>query len=46
LTIDIPFTVSLLLPEVAAPHPLREALTAAITLAAANLLQQIVPSVR
>jgi len=37
LTVTIPFQVSLLLPQVAAPHPLQAALVTAIGLAAGEL---------
>jgi len=37
LSVAIPFKVSLLLPEVAAPHPLRQALIDAVSLAAKQL---------
>jgi hypothetical protein len=37
LSVAIPFKVSLLLPEVAAPHPLRQALVDAVVGAAQEL---------
>lgn len=46
LTHPIPFTVSLLLPEVAAPHPLRDPLVAAIRLAGTNLAQKLMSGIR
>lgn len=41
LSVGIAFQVSLLLPQVAAPHPLREVLVEAITAAAARLAQPL-----
>ncbi len=41
LSVGIAFQVSLLLPQVAAPHPLRDALVAAVTAAAAQLAQPL-----
>ncbi|MBC7620661.1 MAG: LysR family transcriptional regulator [Candidatus Saccharibacteria bacterium] len=39
LSVAIPFRVSLLLPEVAAPHPLRDSLVTALQVVACQLLQ-------
>ena len=38
LAMDIPFNVSLLLPQVASPHPLRDALVEAITRSATGAI--------
>ena len=40
LTVAIPFQVSLLLPQLAAPHPAREALMAALERTAKHLVEQ------
>jgi DNA-binding transcriptional LysR family regulator len=43
LSIDIPFRISLMLPDIAAPHPLRPALVQAVQSAAKALEKQLTP---